>query len=43
MNAKKYGAIENYIKQETQEFVKWYEWLYREMPKLRTKWQKELN
>jgi len=42
-NEKNYDAIENYITQETQEFVKWYEWLHQEMPELRTKWQKELE
>jgi len=42
-NEKNYDAIENYIVQETQEFVKWYSWLHKEMPELRTRWQKELE
>ena len=42
-NEKNYDAIENYIVQETKEFVKWYEWLHKEMPELRTKWQTELE
>lgn len=41
--AKNYKNIENYIQQETDEFVKWYEWLHKEMPKLRNKWNKELD
>jgi DNA polymerase III epsilon subunit-like protein len=40
---KNYDEIENYIKQETQEFVKWYEWLHKAMPELRMEWEKELN
>ena len=40
---KNYQNIENYITQETDEFVKWYEWLHKEMPELRDKWQSELN
>jgi DNA polymerase III alpha subunit (gram-positive type) len=40
---KKYNEIENYIKNETDEFVKWYKWLHREMPELRNKWEKELD
>ncbi|MGY5151884.1 MAG: ribonuclease H-like domain-containing protein [Candidatus Nitrosopumilus sp. bin_6a] len=42
-DAKKYDEIENYITNETAEFVKWYEWLHKEMPELRTKWETELN
>ena len=42
-DTKNYEAIENYIRQETDEFVKWYEWLHKEMPQLRNKWEKELN
>jgi len=37
------GEIENYIKNETDEFVKWYEWLHKTMPELRTQWNNELN
>jgi|APSaa5957512535_1039671.scaffolds.fasta_scaffold08998_8 hypothetical protein len=40
---KNYDEIENYIKQETQEFVKWYEWLHKAMPELRMEWEKELD
>jgi len=40
---KNYEHIENYIQQETDEFVKWYEWLHKEMPELRNKWKTELN
>jgi hypothetical protein len=40
---KNYDSIENYIKNETDEFVKWYEWLHKTMPELRTKWTEELN
>ena len=41
--AKNYQNIENYILQETDEFVKWYEWLHKEMPELRNKWTRELK
>ena len=40
---KKYDEIENYIKNETDEFVKWYEWLHKTMPELRTQWKNELD
>ena len=40
---KNYGEIENYIVQETKEFVKWYEWLHTAMPELRMEWEKELD
>ena len=40
---KKYDEIENYIKNETDAFVKWYKWLHQELPQLRNKWEKELN
>ena len=40
---KEYQNIENYIVEETAEFVKWYEWLHKEMPQLRSKWESELN
>ena len=40
---KKYAEIENYIKNETAEFVKWYVWLHKEMPELRIRWETELN
>jgi len=40
---KKYNEIENYIKNETEEFVKWYIWLHKELPELRNKWEKKLN
>jgi hypothetical protein len=42
-DVKKYDEIENYIKNETDEFVKWYEWLHKTMPGLRTQWKNELN
>ena len=40
---KKYNEIENYIKNETEEFVKWYIWLHKELPELRNKWENKLN
>ena len=40
---KKYDEIENYIKNETEEFVKWYVWLHKELPELRNKWENELD
>jgi len=40
---KKYDEIENYIKNETDEFVKWYEWLHKTMPELRNQWKNELG
>ena len=42
-DVEKFNEIENYIQQETQEFVKWYEWLHQEMPQLRSKWDLEIN
>ena len=42
-DVKKYDEIENYIKNETEAFVKWYKWLHQELPQLRNKWEKELN
>ena len=42
-NTQNYENIENYIQNETDEFVKWYEWLHKEMPVLRTKWENELE
>lgn len=42
-NTQNYENIENYIQNETDEFVKWYQWLHKEMPELRTKWQQELE
>jgi hypothetical protein len=42
-DVKKYDEIENYIKNETAKFVKWYVWLHREMPQLRTRWETKLN
>ena len=42
-DVKKYDEIINYIKNETTEFVKWYMWLHKEMPQLRTKWETKLN
>jgi hypothetical protein len=42
-DVKKYDEIENYIKNETAEFVKWYVWLHKEMPELRSRWETELN
>lgn len=40
-NEKKYFEIENYIQNETVEFVKWYSWLHRELPQLRDKWNSD--
>ena len=42
-DAKKYDEIENYIKNETTEFIKWYVWLHEKLPELRTRWKTELN
>ena len=42
-DVKKYDEIIDYIKNETTEFVKWYMWLHKEMPELRTRWEAELN
>jgi hypothetical protein len=42
-DVKKYDEIINYIKNETTEFVKWYMWLHKEMPELRTKWENDLQ
>lgn len=42
-DVKKYDEIENYIKNETVEFVKWYGWLHRELPQLRNKWESNPN
>ena len=42
-NEKNYQNIEDYIEQETVEFVKWYRWLHKEMPDLRSKWETELD
>ena len=42
-DVKKYDEIENYIKNETTEFVKWYSWLHEKLPELRTRWETELN
>ena len=36
---KEFHKIENYINQETEEFVKWCMWLHKEMPSLKNKWQ----
>lgn len=41
--AQKYDDIEDYITDETREFVKWYVWLLKELPILRTKWDPKLN
>ena len=42
-DVKKYDEIENYIKNETTEFIKWYVWLHEKLPELRTRWETELN
>ena len=36
--AYQYGKIEDYIRNETEEFVKFYRWLLEEMPKMRRSW-----
>jgi hypothetical protein len=41
-DSKKYDEIENYIKNETVEFVKWYGWLHQELPLLRSKWENNI-
>ncbi|MBT5087479.1 MAG: hypothetical protein HOM71_08360 [Deltaproteobacteria bacterium] len=41
-DVKKYDEIENYIRNETEEFVKWYVWLHHEMPKLRDVWEEDM-
>ena len=42
-DVKKYDEIENYIKNETTEFIKWYVWLHEKLPELRTRWETKLN
>ena len=42
-DVKKYDEIVDYIKNETAEFVKWYMWLHKEMPELRTRWETVLK
>jgi len=42
-DVKKFEEIENYIKNETDEFIKFYRWLHKELPQLRNKWENELN
>ena len=37
---KEYWRIVDYIKAETEAFLEWAQWLYREMPKLREEWAK---
>ena len=37
---KEYGQIGEYIKNETEEFIKFVMWLYKEMPELREKFKK---
>ena len=39
---KNYTAIEDYIIDETNEFIKWYRWLVDKMPDMRTKWNADL-
>ena len=36
-----YSEIENYVKNETKEFVKWYEWLHQKMPELKINWESD--
>ena len=36
--AYQYDKIEDYIRNETDEFVRFYRWLLEEMPKTRQKW-----
>ena len=38
-DVKKYDEIENYIKNETTEFIKWYVWLHEKLPEIRTRWE----
>jgi len=40
-NEKQYNEIENYVKKETDEFVKFYGWLHRELPELRKKLEQD--
>ena len=42
-DVKKYDEIENYIKNETTEFIKWYVWLHEKLPELRARWETKLN
>ena len=42
-DVKKYDEIENYIKNETTEFIKWYVWLHEKLPELRIRWETKLN
>jgi hypothetical protein len=40
---KEYQKIIDYIKNETEEFIKFNVWLYKEMPKLREVWRGEFG
>lgn len=40
---REYGNIENYILTETREFIKWFEWLLVQLPRLREEWQQILT
>ena len=38
-----YDLIEEYIMDETQEFIKWYRWLLNRLPDLRTEWNSKIS
>ena len=38
-----YDSIEQYVRTELVEFVKWYEWLLRRMPELREEWNEVIG
>ena len=39
----RYAEIEEYIQDETREFVKWYRWLLAELPQARERWNQYLS
>lgn len=41
--ARQYSLIEEYIRDETREFVRWYMWLLAELPRLREGWNRALS
>ncbi len=40
---RQYSMIEEYIRDETGEFIKWYMWLLAELPRLREEWNQVLS